>query len=223
MVCERECRSLCLLTALGPRIYLTLGIDTQTSLMIIGISGTLAVLYTTAALYFIDKVGRKWPLVVGALGCGFSLLVTAVLSQYFPPGPDANQNSLRAQVAMNFVLNFFFVALGVISWVYPSEIFPTELRAKGNSVTTMTNWCTGLLFAQISPIALGKIGFKYFYVFFVFDMIAAACFTLFYPETKGFTLEQIDAVFGGTIVPQGENLEALEKNDNFHVAEHEKV
>ncbi len=134
---------------------------------------------------------------IGALGCGFALLVTAVLSQYYAPGPNSNQNALRAQVAMNFVINFFFVALGVISWVYPSEIFPTELRAKGNSATTFVNWGTGLIFAQVSPIALGQIGFKYFYVFFVLDMIAAACFAAFYPETKGITLEQMDAVFGG--------------------------
>lgn len=198
---------------LGPRIYESLGISTQTSLMIIGISGTLAVLYTTVGLAILDRVGRVKPIVIGALGCGFALLVSAVLSQSFPPGPDANQNALRAQVAMNFVINFFFVALGVISWVYPSEIFPTELRAKGNSATTFTNWATGLVFAQISPIALGQIGFKYFYVFFVFDMIAAGCFAAFYPETKGVTLEQMDAVFGGREV-----LQDLEEGDGKKIA-----
>ncbi|KAL5344191.1 hypothetical protein ACLOAV_010839 [Pseudogymnoascus australis] len=194
----------------GPRIYATLGIDVNTSLKIIGISGCLAVVYTSIALYFLDKVGRIKPLIVGAFGCGSALLVTAVLSQYYAPGPGANQSALRAQVAMNFVLNFFFVALGVVSWVYPSEIFPTELRAKGNSATTFVNWATGLFFAQISPIALGNIGFKYFYVFFVFDMIATLCFAFFYPETKGITLEAMDALFGGEIC-QPSTVEHVEK------------
>lgn len=123
------------------------------------------------------------------------MLVNAVLSGYFPSTSN-NHNALRAQVAMNFVIQFFFVALGVISWVYPSEIFPTEIRAKGNAISTFTNWTTGLIFAQASPVALSNIGFKYFYVFFVLNMIAAACFYLFYVETKGYSLEQLNEVFG---------------------------
>jgi MFS family permease len=171
--------------------------------------------YCTFALAFLDKVGRVKPLVIGALGCGFALLVNAVLSQYFQLGQSQNSNALRAQVAMNFVINFF-VALGVISRVYPSEIFPTEIRAKGNSVTTFVNWSTGLIFAQVSPIALGNIGFKYFYVIFGFDMIAAGCFTFLYPETKRVTLEQMDEVFGDQTIshalqdPEGASM-AIEK------------
>jgi MFS family permease len=147
-------------------------------------------------LYFLDRVGRVKPMIIGALGCGICLLINAVLSQIYQGGQTENQNALRAQVAMNFCIQMFFVPLGVISWVYPSEIFPTEIRAKGNATATFINWTTGLLFAQVSPIALGNIGFKYFYVFFAFDMIAAVCFATLYPETKGRTLEQMDELFG---------------------------
>ncbi|KAL1960922.1 hypothetical protein VTO42DRAFT_5906 [Malbranchea cinnamomea] len=202
----------------GPRIYESLNITTQTSLMIIGISGTLALVYNTIALAFIDKVGRVKPLIVGALGCAAAMLVNAILSKYYPTDSD-NADALRAQVAMTFVINFFFVALGVISWVYPAEIFPTEIRARGNAISTFTNWSVGLIFAQCSPIALGNIGFNYFYVFFVLNVIAACVFYLFYPETKGVTLEQMDEVFGDKIIPHAlkdpkeanEAVEQLEK------------
>lgn len=168
--------------------------------MIIGISGTLALVYNTIALAFIDRVGRVKPLIVGALGCAAAMLINAILSKYYPTDTD-NADALRAQVAMTFVINFFFIALGIISWVYPAEIFPTEIRARGNALSTLTNWSVNLIFAQCSPIALENIGFNYFYVFFAFNLVAAGVFFLFYPETKGVTLEQMDEVFGDKIIP----------------------
>lgn len=168
--------------------------------MIIGISGTLALVYNTIALSLIDKVGRVKPLIVGALGCAAAMLTNAILSKYYPT-TSSNADALRAQVAMTFVINFFFVALGVISWVYPAEIFPTEIRARGNALSTFTNWSVNLVFAQCSPIALGDVGFGYFYVFFALNLVAAGVFWLFYPETKGVTLERMDEVFGDEVVP----------------------
>ena len=55
--------------------------------------------------------------------------------------------------------------------------------------------------SPLSPRALSNIGFKYFYVFFIFGIIAVACYIFFYPETKGKTLEQMDALFGDQLVP----------------------
>ncbi|KAF5003570.1 hypothetical protein FDECE_9884 [Fusarium decemcellulare] len=182
----------------GPRIYEILGIDTQTSLMIIGISGALSIVYCTIGLAILDKVGRVKPLMVSAIGLGAALLVNAVQAQHLDPN---NHAQARSMVAMNFVFSMFYTPLGIISWVYPAEIFPVEVRALGNSITTFTNWLVNLVFAQFSPSALTKIGFRYFYVFFVFNFIALLCYWFFYPETKGRTLEQMDVLFGDQLVP----------------------
>ncbi|KAI5464404.1 general substrate transporter [Mariannaea sp. PMI_226] len=182
----------------GPRIYEILGIDTQTSLMIIGVSGALSIVYCTIGLWTLDKVGRIKPLMVSALGLAAALLVNAVQAQYLNPN---NTHQLRSMVAMNFVFSLFYTPLGIISWVYPAEIFPVEVRALGNAITTFTNWVVNLVFAQFSPSALTKIGFRYFYVFFIFNLIAFFCYWFFYPETKGRTLEQMDVLFGDQLVP----------------------
>jgi hypothetical protein len=58
-----------------------------------------------------------------------------------------------------------------------------------------------LIFAQFTPSALDSVGFKYFYVFFVMNLIAMLCYYFFFPETKGRTLEQIDELFGDQLVP----------------------
>lgn len=176
----------------GPKIYESLGIPNQTSLMIIGISGALSIVYATICLWALDKVGRVKPLIMSAMGCGLALVVNAALSQHWDA---SNANLLRAMVAMNFVFSLFYTPLGVISWVYPAEIFPVDIRNQGNSITTFTNWTFNLVFAQFSPQALDDIGFKYFYVFFVFNFIAMLCYIFFYPETKGKTLEEMDLVF----------------------------
>lgn len=138
----------------GPQIYKSLGITNQTSLMIIGISGALSIVYCTIGLWLLDRVGRMKPLIVSAGGLASALVVNAALSQRFGPN-DADQ--LRALVAMNFVFSLFYTPLGIISWVYPAEIFPVEIRNQGNSITTFTNRTINLMFAQFSPGALKNI------------------------------------------------------------------
>ncbi|KAJ5407920.1 hypothetical protein N7509_001803 [Penicillium cosmopolitanum] len=177
----------------GTRIYASLGIDTQTSLMIIGISGALSIVWCTGGLWALERVGRIKPLIIGSVGMALALVANAAMSQHYD---ESNNNQLRAMVAMNFVFSFFYTFVGIISWVYPAEIFPVDIRNQGNSVTTFTNWTFNLVFAQFSPSALTNIGFRYFYVFFVFNIIAMLCYSFFYPETKGKTLEQMDLLFG---------------------------
>ncbi|KAE8420321.1 general substrate transporter [Aspergillus pseudocaelatus] len=182
----------------GPRIYEILGITTRESLLIIGINGALAIVYCTIGLGLLDRVGRIKPLMASAGGTATALLINAVQGQYFNP---ENANQMRSMVAMNFLFSFFYTPLGIISWVYPAEIFPVEVRALGNAITTFTNWTVNLIFAQFTPQALTAIEFRYFYVFFVFNLVALACYVFFFPETKGRTLEQMDELFGDQLVP----------------------
>ncbi|KAF2125668.1 general substrate transporter [Dothidotthia symphoricarpi CBS 119687] len=202
----------------GPRIYSILGISTRESLMIIGISGALSIVWCSIGLVLVDKVGRIKPLMVSAAGLATALLVNAIQGQYLDPNNGAQ---LRSMVAMNFLFSFFYTPLGIISWVYPAEIFPVEVRALGNAVTTFTNWAINLIFAQFSPQALSSLEFKYFYVFFVFNIIAFLCYWFFYPETRGKTLEQMDELFGDQLVPHALQDSAaaeaaMEKNEKLH-------
>ncbi|KAK2785085.1 hypothetical protein FQN53_007978 [Emmonsiellopsis sp. PD_33] len=167
----------------GPQIYEILGIDTGTSLQIIGISGSLSIVYCAIGLWMLDRIGRIKPLIVSAIGMALALLVNSVLSKYFVLADNVsspNGNALRAMVAMNF-------------------IFPVEMRARGNSISTFSNWSLNLVFAQCAPIALENVGFPIFYFFFACNLIAALCYVLFYPETKSKTLEEMNELFGDQI------------------------
>jgi hypothetical protein len=145
------------------------------------------------------------------------LLTNAVLNQAVDPTTSTNHNALRASVAMNFLISFFFTPLGINSWVYPAEIFPTEIRQRGNSLSTVTNWIFNLIFAQVSPIALEAVGYRYFYAFMVFNLISGTCFWFLFPETKGKTLEQIGELFGDQAVHLVEDVKNVEANEEKSV------
>ncbi|CAI7580356.1 unnamed protein product [Penicillium glandicola] len=180
----------------GPRLYKTLGLTTSTSLIIIGVWGALAQFWNTVFMLFIDKVGRRKLLIPSLFGMGAALCIEATLAQYIDfSDTSANPHALRAAIAMFFVFSFFFTALGMISWIYQSEIFPTPIRARGSSMATATNWSVSLVFAQCSPIALKNIGSKYFYCFVAFNWAAMVVVWVFYPETSARSLEGVEGVF----------------------------
>lgn len=164
--------------------------------MIIGVWGALAQVWNTVFMLFIDKVGRRKLLIPSLLGMGATMCVEATLARYvnFSNG-NANPDALRAAIAMFYVFSLFFTSLGIISWIYQSEIFPTAIRARGSSAATATNWSLNLVFAQCSPIALSSIGYKFFYCFVAFNWTAMFLVWFFYPETVGRSLEEVDDVF----------------------------
>ncbi|GAQ04277.1 high-affinity glucose transporter [Aspergillus lentulus] len=197
-----QCSGTNVIQVYSPRIYRSLGLPTSTTLMITGVWGALAQFWNTVFLLFIDRVGRRKLLIPSLLGMGAALCVEATLARYYGNfAPDADSSvpsspaALRAAIAMFFVFSLFFTSLGLISWLYPAEIFPTAIRARGSSIATATNWSLNLVFAQCSPIALTTLQYKYFYCFVAFNWAAAVIVWAFYPETAGKSLEEVGEVF----------------------------
>jgi SP family arabinose:H+ symporter-like MFS transporter len=86
---------------------------------------------------------------------------------------------------------FFAVSQGSVIWVYISEIFPNSVRGKGQSLGSFTHWVTCASLANLFPIVLGhSVAFPF--IFFASMMVLQFFVVLrFFPETKGFTLEQL--------------------------------
>lgn len=89
----------------------------------------------------------------------------------------------------------FATTWGPVSWTYPAEIFPSKVRAKAVSLATAANWFWNTALAFAVPPLLWNISYKMYYVFGAFNAAAFIHMTLFAPETKGFTLEEMDEVF----------------------------
>ncbi|KAF8962725.1 general substrate transporter [Flammula alnicola] len=183
----------------GPQMYTSLGVTGGKSLLVQGIYGAIGPI---ANLFFIifalDRVGRKKPLMFGAASFVATFSILAAILAHNPVGsPNANSAAQRAGIAMIFLTSIFFsVSFGPVSWVLASEVFPTNTRAIGTSVATCFNWAFNTLLAQVAPLGLANVGWKFYMLFVCLNFVDLIAITLFFPETKGKTLEEMNEVFG---------------------------
>ncbi|KAF8640262.1 hypothetical protein AX16_010157 [Volvariella volvacea WC 439] len=192
----------------GPMMYSSLGVTGSRALLVQGIYGAVGPI---ANLFFItvilDRVGRKKPLMFGAASfvATFSILAAIVatnppLDENSPPGATVNVAAQRAGIAMIFLTSIFFsLSFGPVSWVLASEVFPTNVRAIGTSVATCSNWAFNTMLGQVSPIAMRNIKWKFYMLFVCLNFVDFVLITLFFPETKGKTLEEMAIVFGDDV------------------------
>ncbi|KAI6858600.1 hypothetical protein KC318_g14155, partial [Hortaea werneckii] len=121
----------------------------------------------------------------------------------------------------------FSLSFGPISWVYMSEIMPMQIRGKGCAFATgIGNWLVSTFFSQVSPIALGEITWKYYFVFVAWNILVTIPTIFFFKETNQKSLEDIDLLFGaralGTLPEhlQGKEVEETSRQESVP---HEKA
>jgi MFS family permease len=88
-------------------------------------------------------------------------------------------------------IGFFAVSQGAVVWVYLSEIFPTRVRGKGQSLGSGTHWIMNAILSLIFPIIAARSGASPFVFFAVMMVVQFVIVLLFFPETKGVSLEQL--------------------------------
>lgn len=80
-------------------------------------------------------------------------------------------------------------------WIYPPEILPLKIRAKGASLAAAADFLGNFLVVEITPLALKNIGYKTYIIFAVLNVVNAIVVWCLYPETAGQTLESVDRLF----------------------------
>jgi MFS family permease len=140
-------------------MYEALGIKGHRALLVAGIYNCVGPIANLIFIFFIlDRVGRKKPLLIGAFCITLALFAEAGLNAANPDGTREGY-SIGGVFFLFLVSVIFSLSFGPISWVYMSEIMPMQIRGRGCAFATgIGNWLVSTFFAQISPIALGKIG-----------------------------------------------------------------
>ena len=113
------------------------------------------------------------------------------------PVPNAENGRLVA-ISLCFFMAFFAIGPGVCVWLALSELMPTRIRSNGMSIALLLNQAVSTLIAAVFLPTVGKYG--YAVVFFGFAACTVVYFltaAFFLPETKGKTLEEIEAHFQG--------------------------
>jgi len=153
------------------------------NLQAVAIGGT-NLIFTMIAMSVIDKIGRKTLLLVGSVGTALCLAGVSII--FF----TGRHESLLVWLLVGYIA-FFAFSQGAVIWVYLSEVFPNTVRAKGQSLGSFSHWLMNALISGIFPLMAASSG-AYPFVFFAVMMVLQFFVVLFvYPETKGFTLEEM--------------------------------
>ena len=151
--------------------------------------GFMNLIATSLAMTVIDKLGRKTLLLVGSVGTSAALAGVAAVFY-----TQQNQSYLL-WLLVGFIF-FFAISQGAVIWVYISEVFPTRVRAKGQSLGSSSHWIMNAIISFAFP-AVARHSTAAPFVFFSAMMALQFFVVLFmYPETKGITLEQMQKRLG---------------------------
>jgi len=113
------------------------------------------------------------------------------------PVPSTDSGWLVA-VCLFVFMAFFAVGPGVCVWLALSELMPTRIRSNGMSIALLINQAVSTTIAAIFLPTVGKYGYStLFFAFAGFTVIYFITAAFFLPETKGKTLEEIEAHFEG--------------------------
>ncbi|KAI0882394.1 putative MFS sugar transporter [Annulohypoxylon maeteangense] len=182
----------------APQIFKAVGAGDQ-SLLISGFFGVVKVVSCLFFLLFlVEKIGRRGSLIGGAFLMGAYMLIIACLTATHPPVASQPLTSTgAAAVAMVYLEAMSYnISWGPVPWIYMSEIFPSRIREAGVAVGTATQWLFNFVFSQITPHAINNIGWRTFLMFCIFNWALVAYAWVVVKETKGKSLEEMEAVFG---------------------------
>ncbi len=153
--------------------------------------GLVNCLVTGAALLSIDRLGRRPLLLGGTIGVTLSLLVLG--AAYLLPGESSATNIILVVGLMVYIASFA-ASLGICIWLLNSEVYPLEVRGKGSAAGSITHWTLDLIIASTVLTLINTITETgTFWLYAAFGIIGILFFYRVVPETKGRSLEEIEA------------------------------
>lgn len=169
----------------APRVFELAGLDASSALLSTAGIGIVNLVFTMTGLWLIDRSGRRMLMLAGSIGYIVSL---AAVSWAF-------SNDIGGIVVVAFV--FLFIAShalgqGAVIWVFIAEIFPNNVRTKGQSIGCGTHWVFAAMITLLMPYLLGQFNAQTIFGFFAAMMVLQLLWVLFVmPETKGRSLENL--------------------------------
>jgi MFS family permease len=177
-------------------IYGLMGIAGDDTLKYQAISSVLALVGQVLCILFIDRFGRRWPLILGNLGNCVTFIIATIMLAMYPPGESDNTAAAWGFIIVTWAYNFSFSATcGPLSWIIPAEIFDTKTRSKGVSIATMTSFAFNTMIGQVTGPAMKTAGYKFYLLFVICNLTNAIFFWALMPETAKRPLEEMNRLF----------------------------
>jgi sugar porter (SP) family MFS transporter len=156
--------------------------------------GVINVTMTLVAIRFIDRVGRKPLLLLGAAGMALSLAILGLTSLLLPEPSGVGLVGIITLACLALFIAAFAVSWGPIVWVMLGEIFPLKVRGSAMAVATVLLWAANFVVSLSFPILLEALGIGWLFLGYSLIGLAALFFVRsFVTETKGRSLEKIES------------------------------
>lgn len=168
-------------------VYRSAGYGANQIFLDIVITGTINLAFTIVAMLLVDRLGRRRMMLFGCVGIGVSHLLCALAYRAGWPPVAVLALTLSA-------IACYAMTLAPVTWVLIAEIFPNRVRAHGVSLAVCALWTASFLLTYTFPLLhdwLGSDG-----VFLGYGIVCLIGFlfvALLVPETKGRSLEEIEA------------------------------
>jgi len=197
----------------APLVFEEAGWTGRDAILMTGINGITYLASTIPPWYIVDRLGRRFILLSGALAMVFSLSAISYFIYI--------KIALTPRLVVIFVMIYnaaFGYSWGPIPWLYPPEILPLSIRAKGASLSTASNWAFNWLVGEMTPILQEAIGWRLYLLHAFFCAVSFVVVWFIYPETANVRLEDMNSLFGDatTIAPTPETLAEVESIFSGH-------
>lgn len=171
--------------------------DTSTATLAtvgVGIVNSLA---TIIAMPFLDKWGRKPLLYTGLIGTAICL-GTVGLAFLLKDSLSADAQKIMLVGGSYAYIVFFAISLGPLGWLLISEVYPLKIRGFASSMGSFNHWFfdfwVAFSFPRLAATSMGDNG-GIFFLYMSVVLLGLLFAKYIVPETKGKTLEEIEAMW----------------------------
>ena len=167
-------------------VFSSAGYSVNDIMFNIVITGSVNLIFTFVAIFTVDKLGRKFLMLLGAGGLAGIYAVMGTLYYFHFQG-------WPLLVLVILAIACYSMSLAPVTWVVLSEIFPNKIRGAAMSVATIGLWAACFILTYTFPLlnnAFGASG-----TFWLYGIICISGFVFIFkklPETKGKSLEEIE-------------------------------
>lgn len=177
----------------GTQILQKSGFATNVAMIANIANGVISLCATFVGIALLGRVKRRPMLITGLIGTSGAQLLLGFFSLTMNGSPALPFIVLGLTVLF---LGFFQGAVGPVTWLTLSEIFPQKLRGIGMGVAIFCLWITNFLIGLVFPIFIDTFGLSTtFFIFFLLGLVAITFVARHLPETRGRTLEELEKYF----------------------------
>jgi SP family galactose:H+ symporter-like MFS transporter len=176
----------------APKILQAAGFNSASGAILATVGvGVVNVGMTIIAMFLVDRAGRRPLLLIGIAGM---IITLGVLGVSFSISNPSGQLAWIAVICLMGYVASFAVSLGPIFWLLIAEIYPLRIRGLAEGTAATFNWASNLIVSLTFLTLVEKLGASSTFLLYALASVASWLFAYwFVPETKGRTLEQIEA------------------------------